>query len=1148
MSAFHLRKRNLTRYLPQSNRILNLGTAFTFLTAFQLYAGTSYSQTTTLSLSLKNATLEQAIDRIEEETGYSFLYADHVLDVSRVVNLEANNKDINLVLSRVFDNMNVDYKIVDKQIILSHKLESIPLAQQQGHTVQGVVLDSNQEPVIGANVLVKGTTVGTITDIDGRFTLEVPDNAVLVVSYIGYLSTELVPGSKTDLTISLKEDSQNLDEVVVVGYGVSRKKDLTGAVSVLKIDDLKDTPVSSVDQMMQGKLSGVNVMPDNMPGGGVAVRIRGFSTIRNNDPLYIIDGVPVEGGINFLNPNDIESMQVLKDASSASIYGARAANGVVIISTKKGKEGTFRVNLDAYVGVQTSAKQMRMLNAQEYGDLLWQAQRNDGKSPVSDVYGSGETAVIPEFLDADHRLPSGDVDWVDEIMQKAMVQSYNLSLAKADKVNSHLFSLGYFNQDGLMKYTGFERISGRFNNEFKLFNDRLKIGENATLSHAWGTSVTNNAALGGMLYNAYKTVSITPVYDLDGNFGSNPIADISNPLGELYRNKDNKDRTTRLFGNLFAELNILEGLYFKTNFGADYKNLYKRSFKAKYNELNTQQPLSTLSTQNRWNFNWVFTNTLNYLRTFDKHTIGALLGIETNRYQEEYFSASREGFASDDDNFHFLDAGDSGSQKNAGSAFTSKMMSYFGKIDYNFDNRYLFAATFRRDGSSKLGNNKWGNFPAVSAGWRISSEPFYDIPAISNMKVRIGWGQNGNSDIPAYSTIDSYMSNPNHSNYPIDGSQSSVTTGYTQTRYGNANLKWETTTQTNVGLDLGFLDNSLTVVLDWFNKDTKDLLWERPLIGTVGGTNQTVWDNVGKMRNRGFEAEVSYNKSINKDFGFNVAFNMSAIKNKMTELDGDVSYIGLPTSVIHSLNFDQEVSRSAIGQPIGSFYAYKEDGLFQSEAEIKSYTNNKGELLQPNAKPGDIKFVDVNGDGVIDGNDRDYIGNPLPDVTAGLTLGVNFHNFDLSLFFQGMFGNDVYDLTRYVGDFYNQSQYNKNSRVVNAWTPTNTNTDIPRVTMDDPNNNIRPSSYYVQDASFVRLKNMKIGYSVPQSILSKIKFNSLYIYAQATNLFTITGYDGIDPEVGLQSYSSDYRNLDMGVDRGIYPLSRTFTFGVNVSF
>lgn len=1009
-------------------------------------------------------------------------------------------------------------------------------------------MDTKGEPIIGANVVVKGSMNGAVTDIDGHFTIQVTRNAILQVSYIGYVPQEVAVGGQRELTITVKEDTQNLDEVVVVGYGVQKKKDLTGAVSVLEVDDLKDTPVSSVDQMMQGKLSGVNVIPDNMPGGGVAVRVRGFSTIRNNDPLYIIDGVPVEGGINFLNPNDIESMQVLKDASSASIYGARAANGVVIISTKRGKAGVFRVNLDMYAGVQTSAKQMRMLNAQEYGDLLWQAQRNDGKTPVSDVYGSGENAVIPEFLDAAHRLPSGDVDWVDEIMQDAVVQSYNLSLSKADEVSNHLFSLGYFDQDGLMKYTGFKRLSGRFNNEYKLFGDRLKIGENATLSHSWGTTVTNNAALGGMLYNAYKTVSITPVYDLDGNFGSNPIADISNPLGELYRNKDNKEHTTRFFGNIYAELNILEGLYFKTNFGADYKNLYKRSFSPKYTELNAQQPLSTLGVRNSWNFNWVFTNTLNYSRTFGKHTVGALLGIETNHYQQEYFTASREGFASDDDNFHYLDAGDSGTQKNTGSAFTSNLMSYFGKVDYNFDNRYLFAFTFRRDGSSKLGNHKWGNFPAFSAGWRVSSEPFYDLPAISNMKVRVGWGQNGNSDIPAYSTISSYASDPDYSNYPIDGSQGSVTTGYTQTRYGNPNLKWETTTQTNVGIDLGFLDNSLTLVMDWFNKDTKDLLWERPLIGTVGGTNQTIWDNVGKMRNRGFEMEIGYNKAVNKDFGFNVSLNVSAIKNEMTELDEDVSYIGLPTSVIHSLNFDQEVSRSAVGQPIGSFFAYKEAGLFQSEEEIKSYTNSAGELLQPNAKPGDIKFVDVDGNGVIDGNDRTYVGNPLPDVTTGLTLGANFHNFDISLFFQGMFGNDVYDLTRYVGDFYNQSQYNKNCRVLDAWTPTHTQTDIPRVTMDDPNNNIRPSSYYVQNASFVRLKNVKIGYSVPQSVLSKIKFNSLYIYAQATNLFTITGYDGIDPEVGLQSYSSDYRNLDMGVDRGIYPLSRTFTLGVNVSF
>ena len=1042
---------------------------------------------------------------------------------------------------------------------------------QQTFTVSGVVTDTNGEPIIGANVIEKGTTNGAVTDFDGKFSLSLQNKqSILVVTYIGYNTKEIPAGNGSPLTIQLQDDTQNLDEVIVVGYSVQKKKDLTGAVSVLEVGDLKDTPVSSVDQMMQGKLSGVNVIPDNMPGGGVAVRVRGFSTIRNNDPLYIIDGVPVEGGINFLNPNDIESMQVLKDASSASIYGARAANGVVIISTKKGKEGTFRVNLDAYVGVQTSAKQMRMLNAQEYGDLLWQAQRNDGKSPVSDVYGSGETAVIPEFLDADHRLPSGDVDWVDEIMQKAMVQSYNLSLAKADKVSSHLFSLGYFNQDGLMKYTGCGRISRRFDTAFQLSNDRLKIGENATLSHAWGTSVTNNAALGGMLYNAYKTVSITPVYDLDGNFGSNPIADISNPLGELYRNKDNKDRTTRLFGNLFAELNILEGLYFKTNFGADYKNLYKRSFKAKYNELNTQQPLSTLSTQNRWNFNWVFTNTLNYLRTFDKHTIGALLGIETNRYQEEYFSASREGFASDDDNFHFLDAGDSGSQKNAGSAFTSKMMSYFGKIDYNFDNRYLFAATFRRDGSSKLGNNKWGNFPAVSAGWRISSEPFYDIPAISNMKVRIGWGQNGNSDIPAYSTIDSYMSNPNHSNYPIDGSQSSVTTGYTQTRYGNANLKWETTTQTNVGLDLGFLDNSLTVVLDWFNKDTKDLLWERPLIGTVGGTNQTVWDNVGKMRNNGWEFNINGTDVVKVGkfrLGFNVTFANN--KNEIVEME--------PTALANlNKDFDNNngsyLTRVQLNNPFGAIYGFRYKGVYQysdySEVEVPGVSgpnapvarDENGNVIRDKAgftipmvfgydkitntelyefQGGDAIYEDINHDGNINELDIVYLGSSLPKITGGWGLKFSYGRWSLNAQFNFRAGNKVVNRARMDAE----SMHNNNNQAASVnwrWRTEGQLAEIPRA-LYNKGFNYLGSDRFVEDASFMRLNYLSLGYSLDPKLLRRIGVASLSINLNASNLFCLTNYSGADPEVG-------YGGMGVATDGAKTPRSRQFTARVQIGF
>lgn len=1085
-------------------KVMKMSVFFSFCTVFALMANNIDSQNMEVSLNSKNIAASEGVSAIEKQT--LFFYNQGKSD--------AGND-----------------------------------GQQNGRVLKGVVVDASGEPVIGANVIVKGTANGVITDVDGKFDLHnVPQNGMLQISYMGYLTQEIKVGTQTVLNIKLIEDTQKLDEVVVVGYGVQKKKDLTGAVAILKVDDVKTTPVSSVDQMMQGKLSGVNVMPDNMPGGGVAVRIRGFSTVRNNDPLYIIDGVPVENGINFLNPNDIESMQVLKDASSASIYGARAANGVVIISTKKGKIGKMSINFDAYCGVQSSAKSLRMLNAQEFGDMLWQAMENDGKKPSNDVYGSGSTAVIPQYLNSTHTIPSDDVDWIQEILRHAMVQSYNLSFSKADDTSSQLFSAGYFNQDGLMKYTGFQRLNGRFNSEWKMFNKHLIIGENISFSHDWGVGVTNNKALGGMLYNAYQFQSVIPVYDLNGVFAGNPFGDIGNPLGSLYRNRKNNDHNTRFMGNAYAQVALFDGLTFKSNFGADYKNYNQRDYSAKYNEINTSQTLSTLTNTNSQRFNWVFTNTLNYIKSFGLHDINALIGMEALRNRYEYFDATRKGFAYDDDNFHYLDAGDTSSQTNEGSMEQYSMTSYFGKIDYSYNNRYLAALTLRRDGSSRLGNNKWGNFPAASLGWRISNESFFHSKLITNLKLRFGWGQNGNSDIPAYSTISSFSSNQNYSNYPLDGSQSSVYTGYTQTRTANPNLKWETTTQTNVGLDLGLMNNELEVILDWFNKDTKDLLYARPLVGTVGGTNSTVWDNIGKMNNKGLEGEINYRKSLNSDFGFNVGFNFSVIRNKMTELSNGVSYIGIPTSSLHSVNFDQEISRTAVGHPIASFYVYKADGLFQNQSEIDSYVNAKGEKLQPHAQPGDIKFIDINGDGQINGNDRDFVGSPHPDLTAGLTLGFNYKHFDFTAFFSGSFGNDVYNLTKYLGEFYDQSQYNKNSTILNAWTSTNTNTSVPRVSQDDPNNNIRPSTYYIESGSYVRLKNLKVGYTIPKNVLSKVNMQSAYLYVQATNLFTITGYNGIDPEVGLQSYTSSSRNLDIGIDRGVYPLSRAFTIGINVGF
>ena len=894
-------------------------------------------------------------------------------------------------------------------------------------------------------------------------------------------------------------------------------------------------------------------MPDNMPGGGVAVRIRGFSTIRNNDPLYIIDGIPVDGGINFLNPNDIESMQVLKDASSASIYGARAANGVVIINTKRGKEGEFNVNLDAYFGVQKAAKQLRMLNAQQFGDMLWQAMKNDGKTPSHDVYGNGDQAVVPEYLDSNHLIPSDDVDWVDEILRAAVVQSYNLSFTKADKKSNQLFSLGYYDQQGLVKFSDFKRVSGRFNSEYKLFDDHLRIGENISLSHSWGTSVSNNAALGGTLYEAYKFQSITPVKNLEDEYAGNVFSDIPNPMGKLYRNKDNQDKKSRLVGNLYAELHLFDGLMFKTSFGVDYNNLYRRSFSPKYDELNASEKLSSLSNRNAWNFNWVFTNTLTYNKTFGDHTINALLGMESLRNRYEYFTASRDGFPSDDPNFRFLDAGDVGTQKNSGAATEYSMVSYFGKLDYNYHDRYLVAFTLRRDGSSRLGNNKWGNFPAASVGWRISNEPFFDVEAISNLKVRVGWGQNGNSDVPSYATIDSYKSNSTNSNYPIDGNQSGVDLGLVQTRNGNVNLKWETTTQTNVGVDLGFLNGDLNLTLDYFNKDTKDLLWRRALPASIGGTNMTVWDNVGKMNNKGFEMEINYQKQINQDFGFSVAYNFSVIKNKMTELNG-VDYIGLSSSELHGRNFDQETSRSAVGQPIGSFFVYEADGLFQSDAEIQNYKNDRGELLQPNAKPGDIRFKDLNGDGIVssgantldDHGDLKRIGNATPRYRIGLNLDAAYKGFDFSIFFQGVLKRDWFFG---AGDAYfwgaqgNMWQSACFEDHLDYWTENNTGAYYPKPYFGGIQKNQQTQTRYLQSAAYLRCKNIQLGYTLPKSLLSPAGISNCRIYLSCDNLFTITSLSDIfDPEA-----FGGYGDEGWGSGK-TYPLQRTVSVGVNLSF
>lgn len=1005
-------------------------------------------------------------------------------------------------------------------------------------TLKGVVLDDTGIPLPGASITLAKTTNGTSTDFDGNFSLSITELPVMIrVSYLGFKTQEHIIESLSVLQVQMEPDDNTLNEVVITGYGQESRRNITASIASIKPSEITSIPTSNVTEMLEGRLPGVQILSDNSPGGGTSIRVRGYGTINNNDPLVVVDGVPVSNGLNGINPSDIETIQVLKDAASSSIYGSRAANGVVVITTKNGsKNGSYKVNLDIYNGVQSSFNLPKMLNAQQYGNLLWQASKNDGQTPASDIYGNDpNTPTIPKWLNSEQTIPSGDISWIDEIMQVAEVQSYNLSLSKGDKKAQHSFSLGYFNQEGIIKHTGFKRYSARFNSSYNI-GDFVTIGQNFTASYKERVSVGTNSALGSIVYNALQFPSIIPIKDSRGNYAGNPLNDIANPLGSLNRSKDNKQKSIQALGNIFAEIKRHD-FTARTSLGLDYQANNYRGFSPVYDEILSKNDVNSLSTTNSFNYQLTWTNTLHYSKKLNLNNIDVLIGQEAIKYYDEGFGASRQDFLYEDSNFHYLSYGTQ-NQLNFGNANEWTLNSYFGQAKYNYDQKYLLTATVRRDGTSRLANNKWGTFPSFSAGWRLDREDFFNFGTnFSSFLLRGSWGKTGNQQLPSYSTVDSYSNNNAFSDYGINGGQTSVSTGLTQTRVPNQNLQWETSTQSTFGLDLGFFDNKLQLTAEYFNKLTENILVYNIIPLTYGGTNDGQWINDGKMKNKGFELDLSYADTSN-DFGYNIALNLTTYKNKLTELNS-VPYLGIPSSTLHSVNFDQEVSRSAVDQSIGSFYGYTANGLFQNVQEVADHG------LQPNAQPGDIRFEDSNGDGVLDNKDRTFIGSPHPSALVGLNLNFTYKNFDLGLFFNGSFGNDIYNLTKYKTHFFNQAAYNKDTALLNAWTPENSGSSIARLSLDDPNNNIRPSSYYVENGSYFKLNNAQLGYTINSEILSGME---LRIYGQATNLFTITKYSGMNPQIGLQNYSSSNRNLDIGVDRGIYPPSRTFTLGINATF
>ena len=967
------------------------------------------------------------------------------------------------------------------------------VAQQQ-QTVKGIVKGPDGLPVIAANISQKGTNNATITDLYGNFTLNITgQHPVLVISYIGYVTTEVNVSGRAFIEVVLQEDVEALDEVVVVGYGTMRKKDVTGAVSSVRTEDITKNATSNVMQAIAGKMSGVQVVQNSgTPGGDVSILIRGVGTINDASPLYVIDGVPVSGGMWYLNPNDVESIDVLKDASATAIYGSRGANGVVMVTTKQAQEGHTEINFDYSYGIQHTAKTYDMLNASQYAALHNEMRTNAGP----------EYSLNPAFSDPES-LGTG-TDWMDAIFRTAPMQKVNLSMLGGNQKISHATSLGYYTQDGIMKNSSYNRLSLQSNISSKIVSN-VTVRANVNLS----AENRRTQPVGTVIQNAMRILPSIPIQDENGEYAGptgnaewngnalNPVAIINE---QNYRMKG-----FRMLSNISLEWEIIKGLKFKTTGGAelgyDYNNSYIPKYKWGMNESkNTMQTVSSAYEQL-----YLWDNTLNYDKSFGKHRINAMVGTSYQEYKKESVSASGSGRASElttelDNATKATDVG--------GNSLRWALMSYMARLHYSYDDRYLVTATFRADGSSKFGkDNRFGYFPSFAAAWNIGNESFMQsVKPISQLKLRVGYGQTGNQNIGAYAFADKLSVNGVYNFGSQRGFESNLVNLIYPYLLSNPSVKWEAVEQYNVGVDIGFLKNRIVANLDFYVKNTRDMLTKKPVPQTSGTSlEQADWPpvNIGKVLNRGFEFTIN-TKNFVGEFKWETNLNMSFNHNEVVSIGGP--------EILNGVSLIRE------GQPINSFYGYKLGGVYQTLDE------------------GDMWFVDVDGNGEINDLDRTVIGNPSPDCIFGFNNTFSYKNFDLSIFFQGALGNQVWNGVRASHESMN-STYNQLASTLERWTGEGTSSSMPRAIYADPNNNSRASTRWLENGSYAKLKNLTFGYTLPENWTDRAKVKALRLYVSFDNLCTITNYSGLDPEVGLS-----------GLDYGVYPSARTYMFGVSVKF
>ncbi len=1005
----------------------------------------------------------------------------------------------------------------------------------QDHIISGVVTEiGSGETIPGATILIKGTSNGTIADIDGKYALKLEgEGNILVVKFVGYKTQEIEIGDQTQIDIALEESIQQLGEIVVIGYGTQKKKVVTGAIVSVSAEEITSTPVLRAEQALQGRTAGVQVTNlSGQPGETPTVIIRGTGTTGNATPLYIVDGLQVDN-IEYLNPGDIESMDVLKDAASAAIYGARAANGVVLITTKSGEKGKMSISYSGYYGVQNVARKIDMLNADEYKMMMNEGARNAGHTEEFDL----------------NEIPAHDTDWQEALFQtNASIFNHQVSVMGGSEKSTYASSLSYFSQQGIIggKKSQFDRLTIRINSTHKI-NKVITVGNNLTYSHIIRRGISSNTSFNGAYNGALNLDPLTPVYETDPTilnqspYADNPVvvdgngqvygisenvgSEIVNPLA-LIEIDNGETRKDQLVGNVYAELEVIEGLKFKTDLGFNLAYVLGDSYRPQFYLNNAQNNLGATSVS-KWigRFTtWQWENTLVYTKKVNNHNFGGLVGVSAQEKRFEDLSGfDSEVRVSDPDHVYLNLATGIEEAQSGGGANHYALYSLFGRVLYDYKEKYSLTAIIRRDGSSRFGAlNRFGIFPSLGAAWIASDERFFqNLGPVNLLKLRASWGVNGNDQIDNYQ----FTSTINQGRSYTFGS--GVEVGASPTRLPNQEIRWEESEQLDIALDLGFFENKLTATIDYYEKTTNGLLERLSVPGHIGVGAPIA--NVGTVKNKGVELSIDWREKIG-DWNYSIGLNGAFNKNEMIEMGAPIQGA--------SWALAGPVTRTEVGFPIAYFYGLKTAGIFQNTNDVFSHINSDGNPLQPNAAPGDVRFVDINNDGIIDEDDRTMIGNPTPTITMGFNTNVNYKRFDFSMLLTGAFGHDIFKgLNRRDLRYTNMPKSS-----LDRWTGEGTSNTLPRFTWADNNNNNRVSDLYIENGGFLRIRNIQFGYSLPNSILDKIGASFWKFYISAENLVTFTNYTGTDPEIGARS------SFDIGIDRGVYPQARTFRVGTTITF